>query len=205
MSTTIEEVDYNGFPRIAKAMREDAIKLNKEVTMAYATVGVMVKNWYGPRYDDLVKIFNKMIPDFENILKLTVTDFPYTLELVANNYSTVDTGKKVTSAEKTPIQKIQNISLSGKTTFRFMEENVKTNQTDINKNFDRILGFIDSIEANYKKLNWVSAAAKEFEMKFNRLKNDISTKVSDTKIQFKKLMDQTVEDIQRSESANTVS
>ena len=86
-----------------------------------------------------------------------------------------------------------------------MEENVKTNQTDINKNFDRILGFIDSIEANYKKLNWVSAAAKEFEMKFNRLKNDISTKVSDTKIQFKKLMDQTVEDIQRSESANTVS
>lgn len=205
MSTTIEEVDYNGFPRIAKAMREDAIKLNKEVTMAYATVGVMGKNWYGPRYDDLVKIFNKMIPDFENILKLTVTDFPYTLELVANNYSTVDTGKKVTSAEKTPIQKIQNISLSGKTTFRFMEENVKTNQTDINKNFDRILGFIDSIEANYKKLNWVSAAAKEFEMKFNRLKNDISTKVSDTKVQFKKLMDQTVEDIQRSESANTVS
>ena len=81
MSTTIEEVDYNGFSRIAKAMREDAIKLNKEVTMAYATVGVMEKNWYGPRYDDLVKIFNKMIPDFENILKLTVTDFPYTLEL----------------------------------------------------------------------------------------------------------------------------
>jgi len=205
MSSSIEEVDYNGFPRIAKAMRGDAIKLNKEVTMAYATVGVMQKNWYGPRYDDLVKIFNKMIPNFENILKLTVTDFPYTLELVANNYSTVDTGKKVTSAEKTAIQKIQNISLSGKTTFRFMEENVKANQNDINKNFERILGFMDSIEANYKKLNWISASAKEFEMKFTRLKNDITKNVEDTQKQFKILMDQTIADVAKSEKANNVS
>ncbi len=205
MSSSIEEVDYNGFPRIAKAMRGDAINLNKEVTMAYATVGVMQKNWYGPRYDDLVKIFNKMIPNFENILKLTVTDFPYTLELVANNYSTVDTGKKVTSAEKTAIQKIQNISLSGKTTFRFMEENVKANQNDINKNFERILGFMDSIEANYKKLNWISASAKEFEMKFTRLKNDITKNVEDTQKQFKILMDQTIADVAKSEKANNVS
>lgn len=205
MATRIEEVDYNGFPRIAKAMREDAIKLNKEVTTAYSTVGVMQKSWYGPRYDELVKIFNKMIPNFESILKLTVTDFPYTLELIANNYSNVDKGRKVTTAEKTSIQKIQKISLSGKTTFRFMETNVKTHQTEINKNFDKILSYINSIEANYKKLNWKSAASKEFEMKFNRLKKDISTSVSDTKKQFKKLMDQTVEDIRRSEKANTVS
>lgn len=205
MDSRIEEVDYNGFPRIAKAMREDAKNLNREVSTAYATVGVMQKSWYGPRYDDLVKIFNKMIPNFENILTLTVTDFPYILELVANNYSNVDAGKKVTTAEKTPIQKIEKISPSGKKTFRFMESNVKTHQTDIGKNFDKILGFLDSIEANYKKLNWKSAAAKEFEMKFNRLKKDISNSVTDTKREFKTLMDQTVEDIQRAEKSNTVS
>ena len=205
MSSSIEEVDYNGFPRIAKAMRGDAINLNKEVTMAYATVGVMQKNWYGPRYDDLVKIFNKMIPNFENILKLTVTDFPYTLELVANNYSTVDIGRKVTTAEKTAIQKIEKIAPSGKTTFRFLEENVITHQNNIYKDFEKILGFINDIEASYKKLNWVSASAKEFEMKFTRLKNDITNNVEDTKKQFKNLMDQAIADVARAEKANNVS
>lgn len=204
MATRIEEVDYRGFPRIAKDMRENAIKLNKQINMAYSTVGAMQKNWYGPRYDDLVKIFNKMIPNFERILKLTVTDFPYTLEIIANNYSTVDTGKKVTTAEKTAIKKIEKIAPSGKTTFRFMEENVKTNQNDIYKDFEKILGFINSIEASYKKLNWVSASAKEFEMKFTRLKNDISNSVEDTKKEFKKLMDQTIADVARFEKANKV-
>lgn len=205
MATNIEEVDYNGFPRIAKDMREIAIKLNKQVNMAYSTVGVMQKSWYGPRYDDLVKIFNKMIPNFENILKLTVTDFPYTLELVANNYSIVDIGRKVTTAEKTAIQKIEKIALSGKTTFRFLEENVITHQNNIYKDFDKILGFINDIEASYKKLNWVSASAKEFEMKFTRLKNDITNNVEDTKKQFKDLMDQAIADVARAEKANNVS
>ena len=205
MATNIEEVDYNGFPRIAKDMREIAIKLNKQVNMAYSTVGVMQKSWYGPRYDDLVKIFNKMIPNFENILKLTVTDFPYTLELVANNYSTVDIGRKVTTAEKTAIQKIEKIAPSGKTTFRFLEENVITHQNNIYKDFEKILGFINDIEASYKKLNWVSASAKEFEMKFTRLKNDITNNVEDTKKQFKNLMDQAIADVARAEKANNVS
>lgn len=205
MATNIEEVDYNGFPRIAKDMREIAIELNKQVNMAYSTVGVMQKSWYGPRYDDLVKIFNKMIPNFENILKLTVTDFPYTLELVANNYSTVDIGRKVTTAEKTAIQKIEKIALSGKTTFRFLEENVITHQNNIYKDFDKILGFINDIEASYKKLNWVSASAKEFEMKFTRLKNDITNNVEDTKKQFKDLMDQAIADVAKAEKANNVS
>lgn len=205
MATRIEEVDYRGFPKIATAMRQNAVNLNKEATTAYATVTIMKKDWYGPRYDELVKIFNNMIPDFEKVLKLTVTDFPYTLEVIANNYSTVDTGKKMTAATKTPIKKIEKISPSGKTTMRFMENNVKTHQNNINKNFDKILELMNSIEANYKKVNWKSEAAEAFKQTFNKLKKDITKNVTETKKQFTKLMNQTIDDMERFEKANKVS
>ena len=78
----IDEVDYRGFPTVAKGMRSDAEKMNKEVIELYNTLKEMKKDWYGPRYDQLVKGFNKMIPDFDNMLKLTVTQVPASLEKI---------------------------------------------------------------------------------------------------------------------------
>ena len=70
----IDHVDYEAMPRQAKAMREYALELNNELRTAYSNVGEMHNSWYGVRYNELVKDFNELIPQVNDLLKLVVTE-----------------------------------------------------------------------------------------------------------------------------------
>jgi len=200
----IDEVDYQGFPRVAKGMRDDAVKMNKEITELYNTLKEMKKDWYGPRYDDLVKGFNKMIPDFDNMLKLTVTKVPFTLETIANNYAKVDMGKAVTTAIEKATKKIANVALSAKKTLRFEDNDVDAKRKKMEKNLDKVNDLMNSIEAKYNKINWKSDASDEFKKTFKSLKTNIVKNTTAIKKDFKKLMDQSAEDMRKAEQANKV-
>lgn len=200
----IDEVDYQGFPRAAKGMRDDAVKMNKEITELYNTLKEMKKDWYGPRYDDLVKGFNKMIPDFDNMLKLTVTKVPFTLETIANNYAKVDLGKAVTTAIEKATKKIANVALSAKKTLRFEDNDVDAKRKKMEKNLDKVNDLMNSIEAKYNKINWKSDASDEFKKTFKNLKTNIVKNTTAIKKDFKKLMDQSAEDMRKAEQANKV-
>ena len=202
--TRIEEVDYNAFPGIAGNMRNDAIQLNKEVKELYKTLAEMKKNWYGPRYDELVTSFNKMIPDLNEILKLTVTKVPFTLETIANNYAKVDLGKGITAAVEKASDAIADVAKSAKRTFRFKETAVRSNQSSMDKNLKKVLELMDSIESKYKKLNWKSEASDEFQRKFTALKKNISLSITDVSKQFTKLMNDAIQDVSKAEKANTI-
>ena len=200
----IDEVDYQGFPRVAKGMRDDAVKMNKEITELYNTLKEMKKDWYGPRYDELVKGFNKMIPDFDNMLKLTVTKVPFTLETIANNYAKVDMGKAVTTAIEKATKKIANVALSAKKTLRFEDNDVDAKRKKMEKNLDKVNDLMNSIEAKYNKINWKSDASDEFKKTFKSLKTNIVKNTTAIKKDFKKLMDQSAEDMRKAEQANKV-
>ena len=94
----IDHVDYEAMPRQAKAMREYALELNSELRAAYTNIGEMHNSWYGVRYNELVKDFNELIPQINDLLKLVVTEIPFAVETVANNYAQADKGQNVTSA-----------------------------------------------------------------------------------------------------------
>ena len=104
----IDHVDYEAMPRQAKQMREYAIELNGEIRTAYSNVGEMHNSWYGIRYNELVKDFNELVPQVNDLLKLVVTDIPFAVETIANNYAQADKGQNVTSAEETAANKIEN-------------------------------------------------------------------------------------------------
>ena len=97
----IDHVDYEAMPRQAKAMREYALELNSELRAAYTNIGEMHNSWYGVRYNELVKDFNELVPQVNDLLKLVVTDIPFAIETIANNYAQADKGQNVTSAEET--------------------------------------------------------------------------------------------------------
>ena len=80
----IDHVDYEAMPRQAKAMREYALELNNELRTAYSNVGEMHNSWYGVRYNELVKDFNELIPQVNDLLKLVVTEIPFAVETIAN-------------------------------------------------------------------------------------------------------------------------
>ena len=200
----IQVVDYEKIPGYAKNMRGQAERLNKEITEAYASVNEMRKAWYGKRYNDLVRQFNGMIPELNEMLTLVVTNIPATLEAVANNYAKVDTGKAVTMQVREPAKKISEVGLSNEEGLHFQTTEVTAKEKSISKNFNNAKELMNQIESTYKQITWKSEAADAFKARFTKLKTNIVKAFDETEKQFKKLMDAALEDMKKAEGANTV-
>lgn len=200
----IDHVDYEAMPRQAKAMREYALELNNELRTAYSNVGEMHNSWYGVRYNELVKDFNELIPQVNDLLKLVVTEIPFAVETIANNYAQADKGQNVTSAEETSANNIENLPITNDVVMRFMTAEVANTQRSVSEKFDASKELMNKIEAEYNRVEWQSEASESFKARFNKLKNDILMAFDNINNEFSKLMTQTQQDIETTEKANTV-
>ena len=200
----IQNVDYEAMPRNAKQMRSFGQQLNTEVTNAYNSVRDMRSSWYGKRYNELVKKFNNMTTKINEMLQLVVTDIPVTLEKVANNYSQADRGSNATTVENTTPRKITNIEIHNDVGMKFITANVQQVQTKVSNNFKNAKDQMNKISTEYNKVKWSSEASEAFKTKFNKLKTEITKSFEDIEQTFSKLMNQAKEDVQKSETANTV-
>ena len=178
----IDHVDYEAMPRQAKQMREYAVELNGELRTAYSNVGDMHNSWYGIRYNELVKDFNELIPQVNDLLKLVVTEIPFAIETIANNYAKADKGQGVTSAEETSAN----------------------TQRAVSEKFESAKELMNRIESEYNRVDWQSEASESFKARFAQLKSDILASFDNINNQFTKLMTQTQQDIETTEKANTV-
>ena len=200
----IDHVDYEAMPRQAKAMREYALELNNELRTAYSNVGEMHNSWYGVRYNELVKDFNELIPQVNDLLILVVTEIPFAVETIANNYAQADKGQNVTSAEETSANNIENLPITNDVGMRFMTAEVANTQRSVSEKFDASKELMNKIEAEYNRVEWQSEASESFKARFNKLKNDILMAFDNINNEFSKLMTQTQQDIETTEKANTV-
>ena len=66
----IMNVDYEAIPGKAQQMRSQGEELNTELTTAYQSITDMHNAWYGKRYNELVKSFNNIIPQINEMLQL---------------------------------------------------------------------------------------------------------------------------------------
>ena len=200
----IDHVDYEAMPRQAKAMREYALELNNELRTAYSNVGEMHNSWYGVRYNELVKDFNELVPQVNDLLKLVVTEIPFAVETIANNYAQADKGQNVTSAEETSANNIENLPITNDVGMRFMTAEVANTQRSVSEKFDASKELMNKIETEYNRVEWQSEASESFKARFNKLKNDILMAFDNINNEFSKLMTQTQQDIENTEKANTV-
>lgn len=200
----ITNVDYEAIPHQAQEMRTLGFDLNKELTTAYQSVTNMHTNWYGKRYNELVKSFNELIPKIDSLLQIVVGEIPFALETIANNYSRADQGFNVTSATNTAPNKIPEIAMSNDVGMKFITGEVEQVKANVSTNFKNSESKMDSIESVYKKIQWKSEASEAFYIKFTKLKADIIVAFENIDTQFTKLMNETLTDIQNTENANTV-
>ena len=200
----IDHVDYEAMPRQAKAMREYALELNSELRAAYTNIGEMHNSWYGVRYNELVKDFNELIPQINDLLKLVVTEIPFAVETVANKYAQADKGQNVTSAEETSANNIENLPITNDVGMRFMTSDVANTQRNVSAKFDSSKELMNKIESEYNRVDWQSEASESFKARFEKLKNDILSAFDNINNEFSKLMTQTQEDIENTEKSNTV-
>ncbi len=204
MNAKIDLVDYEALPGNARRMREYGKQLNTEMTKTYSNVREMHNDWYGDRYNDLVKAFNNLTTLVNDMLRLVVKDIPSSLETVANNYSMADRGTNATVvSDETPLP-VENLPIVQDVGMRFLSSNVETRKNEINSYFENAKNIMANIETEYKTIQWQSEASEAFKVKFNKLKSDIITSFDSIKTQFTNSMEQTREDIERAEQANTV-
>ena len=200
----IMNVDYRAIPGQANSMREKGKELNAELSKAYKSIGDMHNSWYGTRYNELVKAFNNIIPDVNDMLTLVVTEVPFALETVANNYAEADTGSKITSASQEAPNKIVELPTPADVGMKFLTGEVETTQGSVTTNFNNAKDKMNQIESVFGQIAWESEAATAFKTKFKSLKEKITTSLDNLSTQFTNLMNQTKEDIQATENANTV-
>lgn len=200
----IMNVDYEAMPKQAKQMREYALELNSELRNAYSNIAEMHNSWYGMRYNELVKDFNNLAPQVNKLLELVVKEIPFTLEIIANNYSQADRGQNATSAEETNPNIIEELPITNDVGMRFITSEVANAQRIVNEKFEASKELMNRIEAEYGKVQWESEASESFKSTFTQLKNDIISAFDNINNQFTKLMNQTQQDIETTEKSNTV-
>lgn len=200
----ISSVDYEAIPGQAKQMRSTAQQLNSEMTRAYQSITNMHSSWYGKRYNELVKSFNNLIPQINEMLQLVVTEIPQALETIANNYSQADRGTPATSVSGEQPNKIANIAITNDVGMKFITSAVQATQTSVVSNFKNATNQMNSIQSTYQSINWQSEAAEAFKAKFLQLKSSIVSSFESIQTQFSQLMTQTQQDIESTERANTV-
>ena len=199
----IMEVDYEAIPGKAKRIRAQGQELNNEIVTAYNSIANMHSSWFGKRYNELVTLFNNLIPQINEMLTLAVQEIPFALETVANSYSQADTGTNVVGAERTEARKVSNLAVPNDIGMKFMSSEVTNVKESVSSNFKNAKNKMDEIESTYAQINWQSEASEVFKSKFTRLKQQIATAFEEIDVQFTKLMTQALDDVQTTEDALT--
>ena len=194
-------VSYKLFPGYASDLRTKGKEMNGYFSTVFSDVSKMGKDWYGIRYNVLADDFNKLSPTINDMLKLIMTDTPYTLEKIARNYASFDGGKKK-EPTKTPIKAMAKIKKTSEDSMGIDDGKVKKTKTAVEKNFTEAKKMMDKLETVIKKMKWTGPAANSFRSNFAKNKTKIETEIKKINTQFGKLMEQTIKDAKSTESAN---
>lgn len=200
----VDQAQIDQFPGIASKIRSFGQELNSEFVTAYKSVIAMNADWYGQRYADLATEFNNLTKTLDDMFTLVVTEVPFNLETVANNYSNWDTGQNVCTAQQATIINTPTIEPSSATGIRFITESVTSTQSSVSANFDKASGCMNSIEQVLKSITWESESARVFKDKFDQMKKNIDEAIKQIKDSFGKSIKTTVEEMEAAETANTI-
>lgn len=200
----IRKVNYGEMAIQAKRIREDGKQLNDQIVKAYTYLSDMHEFWYGKRYNKLVMAFNNMVPQLNEMLSLVVYKLPYSLELISNNYSMVDRKQKETVEIDEEPNRIKEIQITNDPGLRFLSDQVISIQQKISKCFEIAQDQMNEIEIEYKRILWESESADIFEKKFSEIKEKITAFFANVNTEFKNLMQQTEEDLEKAEKINNV-
>lgn len=200
----ISVADYEEIAKQANVIRTQGEEVNAQMISAYNEVTNMHNSWYGIRYNKLVQGFNEMNPLIREMTTLVVGEIPFALETIANNYSQVDSGSNVTSANNTAPEKISDIPVSNDVGMRFITGEVEAIKKSVINYFKQATDKMNEIEGTYGSITWESEAAASFKERFTKLKGEIVNSFQEIEKNFTELMAQALADMEAAENANTV-
>ena len=204
MGTSIGNADYRQFPTFAKDMRDKGIEIKRKcLDIRRNFAEELHKCWRGNLYNDLITIFNEMIPEFESIMKLLIETIPEQIEIVANNYSVTDAGERATTVGGEIAGKIDPIPIVQEV-LSFDQVDAETIRKIIISDFSTISGFISQYLAIFHSMPWESDAQAKFNADINAKKDSLDRLTSQMQNAFAQYMQQASDALANAERHNTI-
>jgi len=207
-NTDIKSVNHANMDIKAKEIRAKAVSMNDNLTKAYDVMKKLYSdnNWRGNRYNKVAEAFNKQTECLNDILRTTVTDIPYAIEVASNNYSSADgTGRPHQEIKKT-IAQIQKLSTSGETeTLTYLPNAVHTSQNTIVECINKAKADLESIIQLYGEVKWkTDGASIAFKKQLDQSKAKIDQAIKDVTKIINEQIDESDKAMASSEESSTV-
>ena len=197
-------IDYENLPRHSSNIRNSAVQINKKLVEVYKKIESMHANWYGMRYNDLVRGLNSIIPQLNQFLSVIETDVPYVIEAISNNFSEVDIKQRVTVEQKIDIQSIQPIPIINDIGLRYLDVEVENVRKEIVVDLNEIRSIMEDIGGNVGQLGMQCDGSDEFKTQFSKLKEAFNQSLTNIENSIVEYMNKTKIQIENAEKANTV-
>lgn len=207
-NTDIKSVNHANMDIKAKEIRAKAVSMNDNLTKAYDVMKKLYSdnNWRGNRYNKVAEAFNKQTECLNDILRTTVTDIPFAIEVASNNYSSADgTGRPHQEIKKT-IAQIQKLSTSGETeTLTYLPNAVHTSQNTIVECINKAKADLESIIQLYGEVKWkTDGASIAFKKQLDQSKAKIDQAIKDVTKIINEQIDESDKAMASSEESSTV-
>jgi len=207
-NTDIKSVNHANMDIKAKEIRAKAVDMNDNLTKAYDIMKKLYSdnNWRGNRYNKVAEAFNKQTECLNDILRTTVTDIPFAIEVASNNYSSADgTGRPHQEIKKT-IAQIQKLSTSGETeTLTYLPNAVHTSQNTIVECINKAKADLESIIQLYGEVKWkTDGASIAFKKQLDQSKAKIDQAIKDVTKIINEQIDESDKAMASSEESSTV-
>ena len=157
----IKEIDYDQIVAKASNIAKKADQMQKAVQLAFKEINQMRENWFGLSYDNFINTVNKTIKDLNKLFETTVSDIPHEIAAKAKSYATANDATISTGlSEQTAIILQDFIPTNKGTKLRFRETEVRSDQKQININFQDAQTFAQNARAEASSLEdvWKSGA-----------------------------------------------
>lgn len=207
-NTDIKSVNHANMDIKAKEIRAKAVEMNDNLTKAYDIMKKLYSdnNWRGNRYNKVAEAFNKQTECLNDILRTTVTDIPFAIEVASNNYSSADgTGRPHQEIKKT-IAQIQKLSTSGETeTLTYLPNAVHTSQNSIVEYINKAKADLESIIQIYGEVKWkTDGASIAFKKQLDQSRAKIDTAIKEVTKIINEQIDESDKAMASSEESSTV-
>ncbi len=198
-------IDYEGIPQQSSSMRNIANQINEKLVNAYNDVMKMHEYWYGKRYNELVTKFNNLVPKLNQFLEVIVSEVPYILDSIANNFSSVDIGQNVSAAQRASAQNVQEIPITADVGMRYLQGEVANMESQIISSLHEAKELMQTMERTAGQMILECDGAGDFKSQFNKLTSSFGQTIDNIESQFTNLMAEDRKQIENAEKSNTVS
>lgn len=203
------KANYQSFANYAGKIETAGNELYNLVNDSYKKLEELHNDdgWQGVRYVELVKSFNKITSDLNDIINDVSYGIPNALRTMGTNYGNFDTDS-FSSGSSSDAKKVSDIMEPQDSAIVFNESAVETAKSEVSSNFSDAKEKITIAKETIMDMNsngdWAGDAYDKYAEKLTTYETKIHSSLDQLVSDYEQAMNNTIADANKTETANTV-